>query len=312
MRKSVLITVMLLLPTLAAAQTSRFFYSGDGKISLRSAKSGAVFSGIYRNPDGTYKIDAIRRINAVFGASPSPLAGEGQGEGEIISLRLVEFLDHLQDKFGPAKTLTIVSGYRSPEYNTTLRENGALAGKASLHQYGMATDFSMAGVSSKAIWEYVRDLKFGGAGYYHGKNVHIDVGPARWWDETSSKVGTDIADENKLIMLVADRDVYKRGEAMNLMFARMTAWPIGVQPEFVLEQTGGKTIKKIIPSPLAGEGQGDGCHIFIDWRPMLKMQWRIPADLAPGRYTIRAKFCDKQWEAMPAEITTSEFVVTND
>lgn len=279
-------------------QKSRFFYSGDGKISLRSARSGAAFSGIYRNADGTYRPDAIRRINAVFGAAASPQ--------ETISLRLVEFLDYLQDRFGSTRTLLIVSGYRSPEYNTTLRENGALAGKASLHQYGMATDFSMAGVSSKAIWEYVRDLKFGGVGFYHGKNVHIDVGPARWWDETSSKVGTDIADDNKLIMLVVDRDIYRPGETMKLMFARMTAWPIGVQPEFVLEKVGASSPRAFRPSPLALSPQ---CHVFNDWRPMLGMPWQLPADLTPGRYRVRAKFCDKNWDAMPPEITTSEFEV---
>lgn len=296
-----------LMPFLSFA-SSRFFHTGDGKISLRSARSGAAYSGVYRNSDGTYKADAVKRINAVFGAAASPQ--------ETVSLRLIEFLDYLQDKFGGG-TLTVVSGYRSPEYNTKLRENGALAGKASLHQYGMATDFSMAGVSSKAIWEYVRDLKFGGAGFYHGKNIHIDVGPARWWDETSSKVGTDIADENKLIMIVADRDIYKPGETINLGFARMTAWPIGVQPEFVLELAYNKgdspPSKKgtvpFVPSPLALSSQ---CHIFNDWRPMLKMQWQIPSDLKTGRYVIRTKFCDKQWEAMPAEITTGEFIVTSD
>lgn len=289
------------MPLLSLA-SSRFFYSGDGKIALRSARSGAAFSGTYRNPDGTYRSDAIKRINAVFGAAASPQ--------ETISLRLVEFLDYLQDRFGSTKTLLIVSGYRSPEYNMKLRENGALAGKASLHQYGMATDFSMAGVSSKAIWEYVRDLKFGGAGYYHGKNIHIDVGPARWWDETSSKVGTDIADENKLIMLVADRDIYRPGETMNLGFARMTAWPIGVQTEFVLEHIGEKWAKKIFPSI---EGSAlNTCHVFNDWRPMLGMPWQLPADLVPGRYRVRAKFCDKQWDAMPPEITTSEFEVISE
>jgi len=279
---------------------TRFFYSGDGKIALQSVKTKTSFSGTYRNPDGTYKEDAIRKINRVFGSSE-----------EAVSLRLVEFLDYLQDKFGPAKTLTIVSGYRSPEYNTRLRENGALAGKASLHQYGMATDFSMAGVSSKAIWEYVRDLKFGGAGFYHGKNIHIDVGPARWWDETSSKVGTDIADENKLIMLVTDRDIYKPGERITLGFARMTAWPIGVDPHFFLEHADGEQAKKFIPF-IEDLNDNAVCHVFGDWRPMLKMPWQLPYELRPGRYNIRAKFCEKQWEAMPAEIITNEFEITNE
>lgn len=289
----------MLMPLLSFAQ-SRFFYSGDGKISMQSAKTNAAFSGIYRNPDGTYRQDAVKKINRVFGA-------DGSLQLEPISLRLVEFLDYLQDKFN-GKTLVLVSGYRSPQYNTTLRENGALAGKASLHQYGMATDFSMPGVSSKAIWEYVRDLKFGGAGYYHGKNVHIDAGPARWWDEATSGVGTDLADENKLIMLVADRDIYKPGEKMTLGFARMTAWPIGVDPHFFLERVGSGQAKKFAPF-IEGSTSDNVCHIFGDWRPMLAMTWQVPYDLAPGRYFVRAKFCEKQWDAMPPEITTNEFVI---
>ena len=296
------------MPLLSFA-SSRFFYSGDGKISIQSAQTKASFSGTYRNPDGTYRQDAVAKINRVFGA-------DGSLQQEPISIRLIEFLDYLQDKFG-GKTLVLVSGYRSPEYNTKLRENGALAGKASLHQYGMATDFSMAGVSSKAIWEYVRDLKFGGAGYYHGKNVHIDVGPGRWWDEATSGVGTDLADENKLIMIVTDRDIYKPGEKLTLGFARMTAWPIGVEPEFILEKVGegrrttDERRNVFRPSSLVPRAQDERCHIFNDWHPMLKMSWQVPYDLAPGRYKVRAKFCEKQWEAMPAEITTNEFMVIN-
>ena len=46
-------------------------------------------------------------------------------------------------------------------------------------------------------------------GYYHGDVVHIDVGPARFWDETTSGVGTGISDGNKLIGIITDYDVYR-------------------------------------------------------------------------------------------------------
>lgn len=295
--RGIFAALICLISVSVSAAESRFFYSGDGKISIRSNKSKAAFAGTYRTKNGEYSQKSLARIASVFGSASDP--------GKI-SLRLIEFLDYLQDNF-KGGTITIASGYRSPSYNKTLRENGALAGKASLHQYGMATDIHMAGVSSKKIWEYVRELKFGGAGFYHGKYVHLDVGPARWWDETSSKVGTDIADDNKLIMLVSDRDIYKPGETINLMFARMTAWPIGVEPEFVLESVEKKNSKKISPSPLAGESKE--CHVFNDWKPMLNMSWQLPSDSKPGTYTIRAKFCEKQWEAMPSEIATSEFKI---
>lgn len=306
--------------------SSRFFYSGDGKISFKSNKNSSVFNGAYRTGDSQYNETALKQIAKVFGCSSNP---------EIISLRLIEFFDYLQDHF-KGGTITITSGYRSPQYNKALRKRGALAGKASLHQYGMAADIRMAGVPSQKIWKYVRELKFGGAGYYHGKNIHLDVGPARWWDETSSKVGTDIADDNKVIILVNNKDIYLSGETITLDFARMTAWPIGVKPEFVLEEVDKVITKKIninfspphpSPSPLprlrlrpstklrAGSGQAgerevrENCHIFNDVLAMQNLSWQIPQKQKPGRYRIRACFCEKQWEAQPNEITTPDFVI---
>ena len=86
--------------------------------------------------------------------------------------------------------------------------------------------------------EYGQDAGFGGAGYYHGDTVHIDVGPARSWDETTSGVGTGISDDNKLIGLVSDYDLYRPGEMVTLRFIRMTAFPIGVASEFALDRLG--------------------------------------------------------------------------
>jgi len=297
---TIIFSIALYQPFAQAGESqSRFFYSGNGKISLRSAHTKAAFNGIYRNSDGTYRDSALKQINRVFGAGSNL-------PQETVSLRLIEFLDYLKDKLG-GKTITIVSGYRSPDYNTLLRNNGALAGKASLHQYGMAADFYMANVPSKKIWEYVRDLGFGGTGYYHGKNVHVDVGPARWWDEATSKVGTDLADDNKLIMITTDRDIYLAGETINLSFARMTAWPIGLVREFKLEKTNP-------PSPPLKKGDKGGfaCDIYTDTSSMQNFRWPIPKDQPTGRYRIRTRFCEKRCEAMPDEIATDEFVVHSD
>ena len=111
---------------------------------------------------------------------------------------------------------------------------GKLAAKASLHQYGMAADLKMEGVPARRVWEYVKALGFGGTGYYHGQTVHIDVGPARSWDEKTSGVGTGISEDNKLIGIVTDFDRYRAGETITLRFTRMTAFPIGVAPQFDL------------------------------------------------------------------------------
>ena len=151
-----------------------------------------------------------------------------------LSLRLIEFIDYLEDRLNSGAKIIIASGYRKPEYNTMLREKGNLAAKASLHLYGMAADLKIQGVEAETLWHYVRDLKFGGAGYYHGDVVHIDVGPARFWDETTSGVGTGISNGNKLIGIITDYDVYRPGMTVTLRFIRMTAFPIRVTSELSL------------------------------------------------------------------------------
>ncbi|MFH1830595.1 MAG: DUF882 domain-containing protein [Pseudomonadota bacterium] len=282
----------------------RYFHHGDGHIKLATNKGKVAFDGRFRNPDGTYDENALRKINRVF------LARYGVPISTI-SLRLIEFLDFLQDHFNPKGRLMITSGYRSPSYNTNLRNNGKLAAKASLHQYGMATDFWLAGVPSKKIWEFVRELNFGGVGFYHGKNVHVDVGPARFWDEATSKVGTDISDDNKLIGIVADKDIYLPGDIVDMRFIRMTMFPIGVKPTFVLERKDkkGEWEKADEFNPIFSKETKDQCFKFNDIGEMLGISWQLPADLKPGRYRVKSSFCDKIYDEMPEEIFTPEFEV---
>ncbi|MCB2148266.1 MAG: DUF882 domain-containing protein [Deltaproteobacteria bacterium] len=296
----------LMVNTAPADQSTknRFFYSGDGYLHLVSNKSGKAFKGRYRKGYSQYHADAYREISAVFGAPY-------QSSRQVLSLRLIEFLDYLEDRLAPGAVLTITSGYRPPEYNTRLRKGGALAAKASLHQYGMAADFILEGVPSKRVWEYVQSIGFGGTGYYHGKTVHVDVGPSRFWDEKSSGVGTGLSDDNKLIGVVTDYDVYGPGEWVTLRFIRMTAFPIRVQSEF-----------KLIPSKVPGNMEGtlafrpdsgkitdDRCAEFDNIDQMASLRWRLPLNILPGRYLIRAGFCGNLWERMPEDVSTPDFEI---
>jgi len=285
---------------------SRFFYKGNGRLNLISDKNGLSFNGRYREGNGIYNETALKTIHRLFGAEKDrPLS--------TISLRLIEFLDYLEDHLHPGARVTIVSGWRSPQYNTDLRNKGRLAAKASLHQYGMAADIKIQGTSSKRVWNTVKKLGFGGTGYYKGELVHIDVGPARSWDENTSGVGTDISTQNKLIGLVTDYDIYLPGERVELRFIRMTAFPIGVAPEFVLErlEKNGqlKEIVRFKPSfAIAAKNQ---CSRFYDIGQMAGIRWKLTNDILPGRYKIRASFCQRLWEDMPTEIFTPEFDINH-
>jgi uncharacterized protein YcbK (DUF882 family) len=283
---------------------TRFFHSGDGLIRLASEKNSKTFKGSYRGENGRYKEDAYRAISGVFGVTTTFSDG-------AISLRLIEFLDYLQDRLGPGALITITSGYRAPEYNANLRRRGALAAKASLHQYGMAADFFIEGVPSKRIWNYVKALGFGGTGYYHGKTVHVDVGPARFWDEKSSGVGSGLSDDNKLIGLATDFDYYAPGQMVTMRFIRMTAFPIQVHSEFdlVALQQGTRNQAAIAVRPKFSALQNGLCSEFTSIGQMSSFRWVLPSALPPGRYQIRAHFCGETWRNMPENVSTPQFEV---
>lgn len=287
-----------------AKPRSRYFYNGDGRINLINAKNRAKFQGKYRLEGGRYDENALKSIHRVFGARYGDPVSE-------VSMRLIEFLDYIEDHFNPGASMTIISGWRSPEYNKMIRQQGALAATASLHQYGMAADFKLRGVSSKRIWEYVQSIGFGGTGYYNGNYVHVDVGPARFWDQETSGVGTDISDYNKRIMLVTDKDIYFPGETVTMRFVRMTAFPISVSPKFSLERISKyESLKSSVAFQPAFRTQASGkCPEFHDIGQMLGIKWELPHDISPGKYQIRAAFCNKQWQQMPEQIVTPEFDV---
>lgn len=284
--------------------TGRFFLSGDGRISLTSEKSGESFDGRYRKGRESYDPTAMEAIHRVFDAPYDPALSS-------LSLRLIEFLDFLEDRLCHGARITISSGYRNPDYNAKLRNQGMLAAKASLHQYGMAADLKMDGVPARRIWDYVKSLGFGGAGYYHGETVHVDVGPARSWDEKTSGVGTEISIANKLIGLVTEYDVYFPGEMVSLRFIRMTAFPIGVAQEFALDlqsETGG-SVEVLKFKPSFSVSTESPCPQFNHMGQMASIHWQMPAEMPLGRYKVRARFCDCPWDDMPPEISTAEFEI---
>ena len=284
--------------------TGRFFYSGDGHIRLFSEKNGKAYAGTYRKGPGNYDPAALVAICRVFDAPCT-------SQKVSLSLRLIEFIDYLGDRLRPGAKITVTSGYRSPTYNTNLRNRGALVAKASLHQYGMAADLILEGVPARRTWEFVKDLGFGGAGFYHGKTVHIDVGPARSWDEKTSGVGTGISNNNKLIGIVSNYDVYLPGEPITLRFIRMTAFPIGVSANFTLDRRIGQQESEAVAvfEPAFNITPQDPCPRFADIDQMDSIRWQLPDNLPPGRYKIRARFCDNPWDDMPREISTPEFKV---
>ena len=100
----------------ALPESVRFFHSGDGWINLFGEKNGESFTGRYRSAGAKYDVSALEAICRIFGAPYDPTHS-------TLSLRLIEFLDFLEDRLSPGARITVSSGYRNPAYNTTLRNH---------------------------------------------------------------------------------------------------------------------------------------------------------------------------------------------
>lgn len=151
-----------------------FRLTGDGRLTLNDVHTGERLSIIYRDGRGVYdesSLDAIDRT----------MRCHGDQEMYPISLKLVELIDHLQDRFGTDDVL-VVSGYRSPEYNAALKRRLRRVAHDSLHMQGMAMDIRLPAVDKRKLGAYARSLGAGGVGVYRSSHfVHVDSGPVRSW-----------------------------------------------------------------------------------------------------------------------------------
>lgn len=80
--------------------------------------------------------------------------------------------------YGIHSPIIIQSGYRTPEYNRTLKG----AARESMHLYGKAIDFRVDGLSVSQLSKIVSFFKAGGVGIYKRNGfVHMDTGGIRVW-----------------------------------------------------------------------------------------------------------------------------------
>jgi len=276
-----------------ANPTDRYFFSGDGSIHLLNAHTNQSARIRYRLPDGTYPTEARQQIDRLFGVPA--------GSSDHIALRLISVLDYIEDRY--RQPIEIISGYRSPEYNESLRAKGKLAAKTSMHVEGMAADIRMRKVLSAEWFQVLKTMNCCGVGYYHDNSLHVDTGPVRYWDESTSKVKTNISEHNKQVMVRTELDIYLPGETVELRLARITDYPIGIASGFTIVQDGKE------PKAFFFDGKEDAC-LSVKEPTLRTMKWRIPEGFQPeGKVAFRLRLCDRAFPEMPEQILSNPLVV---
>lgn len=158
----------------ATTHLSTFQFTGDGRFNMIDVITGERIILVYRDGKGTYDDSAL-------GAVSHTLRCHGKSEFYDMSLKLIELVDHLQDHFGQDE-VEVISGYRSPEYNESLRRRLRRVAHDSLHMQGLAMDVRFPKINKHALATYARSLGTGGVGVYGDSTfVHLDVGPVRNW-----------------------------------------------------------------------------------------------------------------------------------
>lgn len=300
------------IPVFVSFAQAPFFLTGDGKIKIKNHHNGRYAEITYLGADGTLIDEAFRKIDQVFGFPTDAM-------GENISRRTVSFLDYFADRYDKNAVVSLVSGYRSQDYNNALRSRGATAAKTSTHIDGMAIDFSLPGVDGKKLWEDMRAHNCCGAGYYYGNVVHLDSGRPRFWTTETSKVRTGESDFNRYIYASTEYDRYVRGQVARLLFTSVSDFCFGVKSKAVLvrDEAGKDEVLELELGPGDFKGPSElvkksACHMIRERKEGRFLWLKLAEKIKPGRYRVRVDFCEKPFAEMPDFRVTNEIEIAAD
>jgi uncharacterized protein YcbK (DUF882 family) len=291
-----LTTALALLATATIARAvpaSRFFFSGDGALDLYNAHSGEHLEIRYRDADGHYDSAALAQIEHFF-------RSRSDGKSGPISLRLIELIDFVQDRYRP-RTLTLVSAYRSPALNQALRGSGHRVAQASLHTEGMAADLQPAGINLRRLWLQLRALQTGGVGLYQADGfIHLDTGPPRFWEAATSGVEKNLSADNARLFARTDFDRYGDLRGAIIRLHAVTALPIGIRRTARI----GEQPLTIAPASehIAADGE---CYVISDPADQYAFIVSSSAEPSSQRAPIRLQTCAPRLGATPVEIVSN-------
>ncbi|UFN47337.1 DUF882 domain-containing protein [Roseomonas sp. OT10] len=154
-------------PVLAAPGAPR-------RLNVKRAYTEDSFHGVYWE-NGRYNRDALQKLDWVF----RDLSAE---EVTPMDPRLFDVLHSVAQRLESHESFQVISGYRSPEYNASLRSRSRRVSTVSLHMSGMAADCRLPDRDSYGMARLAAEMQMGGVGLYRRDGfVHLDCGQPRRW-----------------------------------------------------------------------------------------------------------------------------------
>lgn len=160
--------------TLILPNWGRAILSSEKRLKLYNLHTGEWFKEIYAI-SGSYLPESLKKINYF-------LRDFRTEETTRIDPKLLDLMHDLAQKTEENKAFEIISGYRSPTTNRTLRQQRCGVALNSYHLQGQAIDFR-GSKNLRSLRDAARSFKAGGVGYYSSSRfIHIDTrGTVRWW-----------------------------------------------------------------------------------------------------------------------------------
>ncbi len=161
-------------------------------LPLPAMAAGAEWRLAIRNVHNNESVDAVFARSGEFVADGLAELNHGLRDwrtGQIFPMdrKLLALLVQLREKLdiSGSRKIDLISGYRSPRTNASLRARGGEhtgVASQSQHMVGKATDIMIPGVSLERLRGAALALGGGGVGYYPRDGfVHVDTGPVRRW-----------------------------------------------------------------------------------------------------------------------------------
>lgn len=173
-RRQFLTTAAMLLPVAAWPGLASAAVDCPRRLSFYHTHTSERLDVVYCE-QGRYLPDALAEVNNL-------LRDFRTGEVHAIDPRLLDLLFALRETTDPDGHYEIISGYRSPVTNATLRDHSTGVAEHSLHMDGKAIDIRVPGFDTARLRRAALALRQGGVGYYPESDfVHVDTGRVRYW-----------------------------------------------------------------------------------------------------------------------------------
>jgi len=162
-------------PPVFAAQSQLILPKEEHRtLKLKNLHTGDKIHATYWE-HGEYLIDGLAEIYFA-------MRDHRANKVTAMDLELLDNLHHVQTKLDTRNEIYLLSGYRSPETNESLRSQHEGVAKHSLHMQGRALDFRIPGISNRYLNKATLAVSGGGVGYYRKSGfIHLDTGRKRHW-----------------------------------------------------------------------------------------------------------------------------------